>query len=246
GREALQALKRASEAGTPFPLVLLDAQMPEFDGFDVAETIRRDPQLAGAVIMMLSSAGQSQDTARCRELGAAAHLTKPIKQSELFNVVRRLRGIPSSAELPPPAAAADLRPEAGDRYHILLAEDNAINQKLAVRLLEKRGHSVTVVNNGLEAVAAIEHERFDLILMDVQMPELNGYEATMEIRERERLDGGHIPIIAMTANAMKGDRERCLESGMDAYVSKPIKPEELFAAIEQGGHRRSRAESQVA
>jgi CheY-like chemotaxis protein len=182
--------------------------------------------------MMLSSAGQGNDAARCRELGITAYLTKPIKQSELFNAIVSLIGAPvvKTGEVP---SITPRKLQAGRRScRILLAEDNHVNQRLAVRLLEKEGHTVVLANNGREAVARFEKEPFDLILMDVQMPELNGYEATRQIRSMEEDTGRRVPIIAMTAHAMKGDRERCLDSGMDGYVSKPIKLDELFGAIE--------------
>jgi two-component system sensor histidine kinase/response regulator len=233
GEAALYALARAREVGAAFPLILLDAQMPEMDGFSLAEKIKRDPDLAGATIMMLSSSGQPGDAARCRELGVAAYLTKPVKQSELFSAIRGLLSAPATDVSKSQIITRHSLRENRRRYHILLAEDNAINQKLAVRLLEKEGHRVVVASTGCQAVAALESEAFDLILMDVQMPEMNGYEATAAIREKEKAAGGHIPIIAMTAHAMKGDRERCLAAGMDGYVSKPIKTEELIVAIEE-------------
>jgi CheY-like chemotaxis protein len=260
GQAALRALREAREAGAPFPLMLVDSKMPGMDGFSLVEKIRGTPDLAAATIMMLSSSRQSNDAARCRELGIGSHLTKPVKQSELFNVITNLFRLPSQAGIGEAAGeqaevethAAELRPvvlpeplpEEKTTYHILLAEDNAVNWRLAVRLLEKEGHCVVVAHNGLEAVAAFESRTFDLILMDMQMPEMNGYEATAAIRERERTLGGHIPIIAMTANAMKGDRERCLEAGLDGYISKPIKTKELFAAIEQMAPPRSKTEAQ--
>jgi CheY-like chemotaxis protein len=246
GHDAMQMLIRAKESGTPFPLVLLDAQMPGMSGFDVAEQIQTAPGLAGSTIMMLSSPGQAGDAARCRELDVTAYLAKPLRLSELFTHIRNIFGVPSRDEGRPQLTKSESIPEIDQRYHILLVEDNHVNQKLAVRLLEKRGHRVDVAGNGLEAVAAFEREVFDLILMDIQMPEMNGYEATREIREQEKRVGGHIPIIAMTANAMKGDRERCLEAGMDSYVSKPIKPEELFETIKGVALRRRREEIQVA
>src|SRR4030095_4182956 len=188
---------------------------------------------AGATIMMLSSSGQRGDAARCRELGVAAYLTKPVMESELFSAIRHVLNVPATAESRVEIVTRHTLREERDRYRVLLAEDNTVNQRLATRLLEKQGHSVVIAVNGRQAVAAFESEAFDLILMDVQMPELNGYEATGAIREREKVSGGHVPIIAMTAHAMKGDRERCLQAGMDGYVSKPIDTRELFEAIEQ-------------
>jgi len=233
GPAALAAMHQAKDAGEPFTLVLLDADMPNMDGFAVAEVIKEDPALAGATIMMLTSARQKGDAARCRQLGVAAYLVKPIKQSDLLEaIVRTLSPREHRGTRP---ALPDDESSGIERspLRILLAEDNAVNQKLAVRSLEKRGHRVTVAQNGKEALAALENEAFDLILMDVQMPEMDGFEATAAIREREEHTGEHVPIIAMTARAMKGDRERCLEAGMDAYVAKPIRRRELFRTIQR-------------
>jgi len=231
GEEALAEMERAYDAGEPYSLILLDAQMPEMDGFDVAERIASDPKLAGATIMMLTSSGQYGDVARCKHLGVAAYMVKPIKQSELFNGIMSVLGKPDVEE----KQAGECRSASGmanKRLNILLAEDNAVNQKLAVSVLEKRGHSVKVAHNGRQALEALEKDTFDLILMDVQMPEMDGIEATTAIRENEKTTGEHMPIIAMTAHAMKGDRERCLSAGMDGYVSKPIRANELFDVLE--------------
>jgi len=232
GQAALNAMKLAKNTGMPFPVVLLDAQMPEMDGFTLAERIKQSPELASAVIMMLTSAGQRGDAARCRELGIAAYLTKPIKESELLKAIRIALGARSQKEARSALITRHSLGEGRQRLRILLAEDNAVNQMLAVRWLEKRGHSVTAVPDGKEAVAALERQGFDLVLMDVQMPEMDGFEVTAVIRAKEKATSAHIPIIAMTAHAMKGDEERCIAAGMDAYVSKPIQPEELFEAIE--------------
>jgi PAS domain S-box-containing protein len=227
---ALQALEQAQQAGEPFTLVLLDAHMPEVDGFTLAERIREHPDLTGATVMMLSSACQPIDAARCQELGLAAYLTKPIKQADLLRAILAALGSPVAAA---PPAAPPPAPRPGRTLRLLLAEDNLVNQKLAVRLLEKQGHSVTLAGTGVEAVRAVEQQGFDLVLMDVQMPEMDGFEATAAIRARERDSSRHLPILAMTAYAMKGDRERCLAAGMDGYVSKPIQPHELWQAIER-------------
>ncbi|MGH7225115.1 MAG: response regulator, partial [Gemmataceae bacterium] len=227
---ALQALESAHQAGEPFALVLLDAHMPEVDGFTLAERIREHPDLAGATVMMLSSACQSLDTVRCQELGLAAYLTKPIKQAELYRAILAALGTPDSRPKAPPAP---LRPRVGRALRVLLAEDNPVNQTLAVRLLEKQGHSIVVAGNGREALDAIERQPFDMVLMDVQMPEMDGFETTVAIRARERGSGQHLPILAMTAYAMKGDRDRCLDAGMDGYVSKPVQPRELWEAIDR-------------
>jgi PAS domain S-box-containing protein len=227
GAEALAELQRASEAGTPYALALLDAMMPEMDGYSLARAIRDHVQFAGTIIMMLSSADRGAETG---DLPVAAALMKPIKQSELFDAIMTSMGVALRGGAP---AATEAEPARSSRpLRILLAEDNLVNQKLAIRLLERRGHQVTVANNGKEALAALENELFDVLLMDVQMPEVDGFEATAAIRARERLTGAHLPIVAMTAHAMKGDREKCLRMGMDAYVSKPLQPSELVEAVE--------------
>lgn len=233
GRAALTVMAEACEKRTPFPLVLLDCHMPEMDGFTIAERIRESPKLSRATIMMLTSGGGGNDVARCRELGVAAYLIKPIKQSDLMDsILRALAVAPAYGDqLQKKVNASQVIPSR--RLHILLAEDNEINQRLATRLLEKSGHTTTVASNGHEALEALVRERFDLVLMDVQMPKMGGFEATKVIRDQERESCTHIPIVAMTAHAMKGDRERCLEAGMDGYVSKPIQANKLFEEIEK-------------
>jgi PAS domain S-box-containing protein len=231
GAAALTELRRAAAAGEPFPLVLLDARMPEMDGFGLAEHIRTHPDLAGATIMLLSSSDRAGDASRCQALGIAAALMKPVKQSELLNAIlavlhRESGPLAPRADHPEPAAPT------GRRLRILLAEDNLVNQRLAVRLLERHGHTVVLAATGKEALAVLAREPFDLVLMDVQMPEMGGLEATAAIRARERGTGRHVPVIALTAHAMKGDRERCLAAGMDGYLSKPIQPRELLQALD--------------
>jgi CheY-like chemotaxis protein/HPt (histidine-containing phosphotransfer) domain-containing protein len=228
---ALDVLRRAAAAGEPYPLVLLDAMMPGVDGFTLAEQIKASPDLAGAVLLMLSSAGRSEDAARCRQLGIALYLTKPLKQSELLDAILTARH-EAGADGEPRATEEAAQAE-GRRLRILLAEDNVVNQRVAVRLLEKAGHAVVIANTGREAVEAVASQPFDLVLMDVQMPDLNGLEATAAIRRDEQATGRHVPIIAMTAHAMKGDRERCLEAGMDGYVSKPVRAHDLFQAVDR-------------
>ncbi|HZN34498.1 MAG TPA: response regulator [Pirellulaceae bacterium] len=244
-REALAALDAARCAGRAFPLILLDGMMPEMDGFELAARIKQQPDLVGASLMMLSSADRREDAARCKQLGVATYLVKPVRQSDLLDAIvntlaaNASQSAPVDAEPPPAKQPAVLQAER--RLNLLLAEDNAVNQRVAVRLLEKRGHEVTVVGTGRQAVAAALAQPFDAILMDVQMPELDGFEATAAIRAAEHMHGGRRKIIAMTAHAMKGDRERCLQAGMDGYVSKPLQPEVLFAAIERpaaGGESR--------
>jgi PAS domain S-box-containing protein len=230
GRAALQALEVAKSLGRPFPLILLDGQMPDLDGFTLAEQIKKDPGLVGATIMMLTSAGHLGDAVRCRELGISAYLVKPIRQGELLQAICSVLHL--STQKAPLVNRHTLR-EARNRSRVLLAEDNAVNQVLTVRLLEKRGYVVSVAGDGRQALRALEKEDFDLVLMDIQMPEMDGFETTAAIRERERSTHRHTPIIAMTANALKGDEERCLSAGMDAYVSKPIRTNDLFATIEK-------------
>ena len=229
-REAIQRMGEAEAAGQRFPLVLTDAHMPGMDGFALAEAVGQDPRLRTAMVMMLTSADVSADVARCEELGIVAYLRKPVKQSELFDAIALALGSSEAVErdhVPPPEATG-LPP-----LRILLAEDSLVNQKLAAALLEKYGHTVTVASNGSEAIGALCSHEFDLVLMDVQMPEMDGLEATALIRTREEETGTHVPIVAMTAHAMQGDRERCLGAGMDGYVAKPIRARELFGAIEQ-------------
>ena len=233
-RAALAALRDAAIAGDPFRLVLSDAMMPGTDGFAFARAVRDDARLAGATLIMLTSAGLPQGRARADEAGFAAYLTKPVKQSELLDVILTVFGSPTPPERPSarrarrsPSSRATRRP-----LRVLVAEDNLTNQKLVVRLLEQCRHTVVVAPNGREAVRRAAEESFDVILMDVQMPELSGVEATAAIRQREQATGAHVPIVAMTAHAMTGDRERYLDAGMDAYVSKPLRPDALLAAID--------------
>jgi two-component system sensor histidine kinase/response regulator len=232
GRAALDALEQAQAAGQPFSLVIADTNMPDMDGFALADRIKRNNELTGTTIMVLASEGHPGDAARCRELGIAAYLTRPVSQSTLLDAIMTTLGMQAQSEDQPSLVTRHSLRESRPQLHILLAEDNVINQTLAVRLLEKAGHTVLVAGNGQEALAALEKDRFDLVLMDVQMPLLSGIEATAAIREKEKASGTHIPIIAMTAHAMKDDRKRCLEAGMDAYLSKPIRPDMLFEVID--------------
>jgi signal transduction histidine kinase/DNA-binding response OmpR family regulator/HPt (histidine-containing phosphotransfer) domain-containing protein len=237
GRAALTEMKRAAATGEPYALVLADALMPKMDGFTLIGQIKQHPQLARASLLMLSSADQSRDIAHCRELGVSSYLMKPIKRSELFDAIMTALSTSPVKEKRGDLAAGGRRLDPVEssvparRLRILLAEDNAVNQTLAIIILDKQGHTVVVAGNGKEALAALDRQSFDLVLMDVQMPEMDGFEATARIREREKAIGGHIPIIATTAHAIKGDRERCLEAGMDEYVTKPIEAAELVRAI---------------
>jgi two-component system, sensor histidine kinase and response regulator len=232
GPAALEALEKATKAGHRFSLILSDAHMPEMDGFDLAARIKADPELRGSALMMLTSAGHLGDAARCRDLGISAYLIKPIRQSELLEAMCQVLNVTDKKEDVPLVTRHTLR-EAKMRGRVLLAEDNAVNRVFAIRLLEKRGFEVTVAENGHAALAAFDQESFDLILMDVQMPGIDGFEATATIRAKELTTGQHTPIIALTAHAMKGDEERCLAAGMDSYVSKPIKSSELFQKIDE-------------
>jgi two-component system sensor histidine kinase/response regulator len=234
GQRGITLLEQANSAGTAFPLILLDCHMPDMDGFAFAERVKGDPRFRGAIIMMLTSGGQRGDASRCRELRVAAYLVKPIQEADLLAAILTALGhqAASPGQQPPLVTRHSLR-ENRRHLRILLAEDNPVNQMVAVRLLQKQGHTVTVVPNGREALTALGKENFELVLMDVQMPEMDGIEATRIIREMQAGTGQHLPIIAMTAHAMKGDRERCLAAGMDRYVSKPIRPADLVEAIEQ-------------
>jgi signal transduction histidine kinase/CheY-like chemotaxis protein len=232
GRAALAALEQVWQAGEPFALVLLDAMMPEMDGFTLAEQIMQRPEWAEATLMMLSSAGQHADAARCRAMGITACLTKPIKQAELLTAMMTVLGAAARDAERSPLATRQVLGTSQRRLRILVAEDSPVNQKVVTRLLEKWGHTVVVVHNGREALAALDEQRFDVVLMDIQMPEMDGFEATAARRVQEEATGTHVPIIAMTAHAMQGDRERCLEAGMDGYVAKPIRAKELFEALE--------------
>jgi PAS domain S-box-containing protein len=236
GAEALGLLESAQKAGQAFPIVLLDALMPEISGFDVLQRIQSSPGLAGAVIMLLSSTRQAANSARCREMGVKLCLTKPVGQSELFDAILLAVGQRPLEKQRYESAAPVPQAPRGPALNILLAEDNPVNQKLAVRLLEKAGHRVTLAGTGREAVAEWEKAGlpgFDLLLMDIQMPEMDGMEATAAIRRRETPSGRHVPILAMTAHAMRGDKEKCLAGGMDGYVSKPVNSAELFAEMER-------------
>jgi CheY-like chemotaxis protein/HPt (histidine-containing phosphotransfer) domain-containing protein len=227
--EALALLRGGYGAGRPFELLLSDLAMPGEDGFALIEQVRRDPALADLTVILLTSNDRAEDAARCEELRVSQRLMKPIKQSELFDAIVAALGIQ-----PEPAGGGTAPAEApGTRpLRILLAEDSLVNQRLAIGLLERHGHRLTVASNGREACEQLEHGSFDAVLMDVQMPELDGLEATRCIREREkRTSSGRIPIIAMTAHAMRGDRERCLDAGMDEYISKPVRERQLLAAL---------------
>jgi len=231
GAEAITTLQEADRRGVGFGLLVVDAQMPGMDGFTLVQRLRQQTDLRKITIMMLTSAGQRGDAARCRELGIAAYLVKPIVQSQLFDAVLNVLATKDQQLHEVPLVTRHTLREARQNLRILLAEDNVVNQVLVCRLLEKHGHSVVVANNGRNAIEELEKEKFDLVLMDVSMPEMDGFEAVAAIRAKEGAAQTHIPIVAMTAHALKGDREHCLAAGMDAYISKPVQPKELFEII---------------
>jgi PAS domain S-box-containing protein len=230
GRAALMALEIAKGIGRPFALILLDGHMPEMDGFTLAGEIQNHPELVRTTIMMLTSADHLGAATLCRERGISAYLVKPIRQSELLAMICRGMQVPQEPTEGPRTSMAPAN--TNTRSRVLVAEDNIVNQALARRLLEKRGYAVSVVKDGRAAVEAVKHERFDVVLMDIQMPDMDGFEATAAIRRHEQLTGVRVPIVALTAHALKGDDERCLAAGMDAYISKPIRQEDLYVTIE--------------
>jgi PAS domain S-box-containing protein len=234
GDEALSELPAAKEAGEPYGLILLDMHMPGMDGFQFVECLRKRPELSTATIMMLTSAGHRGDAERCKALGISAYLLKPIRQSELREAIARVLGAKEQQGAIPLVTRYSLH-DARDPetvLSVLLVEDNPVNQRLATRMLEKRGHRVVLAGNGREALEALEKGSFDLAFMDVQMPEMDGFQATAAIREKEIGTGTHLPVVALTAHAIKGDRERCLAAGMDGYLTKPIRPRELDDVLE--------------
>jgi signal transduction histidine kinase/DNA-binding response OmpR family regulator len=230
--DALCIRSERRQAGEPFRLVIIDAQMPGVDGFELAQRIQTDEELGQTIIMMLSSIDLHGDHARCQRLGIACYFVKPVSREALrMAIAASLETTPGNAQ-DRPVRTPENATRAPQSLSILVAEDNPMNRRLALRLLEKVGHKVTTVSNGREALDAIEQNRFDVVLMDVQMPEMDGYTATRAIRDRERNNGAHIPILALTAHAMVADRERCYAAGMDGYVAKPFDPQTLHKAIE--------------
>ncbi|MEY2538520.1 MAG: hypothetical protein QOG67_2260 [Verrucomicrobiota bacterium] len=234
GRAALEELRRAVKKNASYQLVLFDAVMPEMDGFALAAEIQRHPELTGPTVMMLSSAMPSGVAARCRELGVDGYLTKPVGQSDLLDAILIAiaggTGDRSSLE-PNPLSDVARAPVSSFGLRILVVEDNVINRAVATGLLGKAGHTLVHASNGREAVEAVRRESFDVILMDIQMPEMDGFQATRAIRKAEEIEGRHTRIVAMTAHAMTGDRDRCLAAGMDDYISKPLRKEELLRAL---------------
>jgi CheY-like chemotaxis protein/HPt (histidine-containing phosphotransfer) domain-containing protein len=235
GAEAFQKLKKAAHEKKAYDLVLLDMQMPEMDGEATLRAIKQDPGIKHAPVVILTSIGERGDAARLDALGCAGYLTKPVKQSQLFDTIVTVLSQKKADTKEKPITIVTrhtIAEQKRQRVRILSAEDNPMNQKLVVILLKKADYSVDAVENGRRAIKSLKLKAYDLILMDVQMSEMDGFEATQAIREMEG-EAKHTPIIAMTAHAMKGDRERCLQAGMDDYISKPIEPQELFAAIEK-------------
>ena len=239
--QALEKLSAAQKANDAFRVILTDMHMPRMDGFGLVGHLKDSGMFSTPTIMMLTSGGRRGDAARCEELGIAAYLTKPVRQAELREAIIRVLYARQEGVAVPLVTRHSLR-EKGDflrSLSILLAEDNRVNQKIALRLLEKRGHHAVLAINGKEALEALAQASFDLVLMDVHMPDMDGIEATIAIREKEKSTGLHQPVIAMTALAMKGDRERCLAAGMDGYLSKPIDLQQLDDLLAEYTHRRS-------
>jgi PAS domain S-box-containing protein len=226
---AITAMQRAVADRDPFRIVLTDYHMPDTDGFVLAERLKQNLQFAETAILMLSPASQPGDMVRCKEIGISGFLTKPVRPQELRHSIAHI--LDARHELPVQKTVPALQINATQHLNVLVAEDNLVNQRLAVKLLEREGYHVVLANNGREALAALERGLFDVVLMDVQMPEMDGLEATGHLREHELATGEHLPVIALTAYAMQGDREICLRAGMDAYVVKPLKQKELFEAI---------------
>jgi two-component system, sensor histidine kinase and response regulator len=229
GQAAIDAMIQMAESGGSYLMILLDAMMPIMDGFMVAKMIREDSRFNAVTIMMLSSADRPEDLDRCRELGINLYVCKPVKHSEFWNAIQMALGSSASVRID---SLRSILPKPAKLLKILLAEDNIINQHMAVVLLEERGHHVQVAVNGQEVLSMLANSSYDLILMDVQMPVMDGFQATQAIRIQEQSSGQHMRIVAMTAHALKGDRERCLAAGMDDYISKPVQEEELLAVVE--------------
>jgi len=235
GYEALELLRAAVQRNEPFNLAVLDLMMPAMNGFELARHIKNDPALAGTDLVMLTSFGERGDTATAQEIGIAAYLTKPVRQAQLYNCLAKVVGasvvdqeiisVPS-----PQPVKKEVTAQAVSGKRLLLAEDNIVNQKVALRQLQKLGYRADAVANGREAVEALGRIPYDLVLMDCQMPEMDGYEATAAIRRREGT-AKHTWIVAMTANALEGDRAKCIAAGMDDYISKPVKVDDLSAVL---------------
>jgi signal transduction histidine kinase/CheY-like chemotaxis protein len=233
GSQAMIKLRKSKEQGHPFPIILLDVNMPDMDGFAVAEEIKHDKEFKDAIILMLSSSELANETQRCHELGIDLYLVKPIKQSELLKAITQVLNSHLAPHVQPAADPKQARKKSSKSLRILLAEDNPINRKLAVKIFEQWGHQVQVAEDGTQALEHFQTNTFDMIFMDIQMPKMGGIEASQAIRTLEKATGSHVPIIAMTACAMKGDYERCIEAGMDGYIPKPIRIDHVYDIIER-------------
>jgi CheY-like chemotaxis protein len=246
GQMALQILRSAAGRGEAYDLAILDLNMPDMDGMELAHRIKTDPSISSTKLILLTSLGLRGEAEQARRVGFSSYLTKPVRQSRLYDTIATVMNLPEKSEASAPEQVTPIvtrygfeeaNPHTRERLvraHVLVAEDNAVNQKVAVRMLERLGYRADVAADGLEALEALSRIRYAAVLMDVQMPEMDGYEATAEIRRREAEgEGRHTPVIAMTANALEGDREKALEAGMDDYVPKPVKPEELEAVLER-------------
>ena len=247
GKQALEELLHAAAHNEPYDIAILDMQMPEMDGETLGKKIKENPVLAKTLLIMLTSLGMRGDAERFKKIGFSAYLTKPVKQSQLYNCLIAVTGRQKEAiEVPARTIITrhSIAEEEKQRIHILLAEDDITNQKVAMNMLEKSGYNANVVANGKEAIRALEMIPYHLVLMDVQMPEMDGFTATREIRN-SKLEFRDIPIIAMTAHAMKGDREKCLDAGMDDYLSKPINPQELLGKIEKWALKKEKASCEI-
>jgi signal transduction histidine kinase/CheY-like chemotaxis protein len=240
--EGLNILGKAQTENKPFRLLLTDCMMPEMDGFEFIEHINRNPEIPTPTIILLTSSGERGDSAKCTSLGVSAYMLKPVSQSVLRHTIAKVLQLPAGVTDMKTLVPRHSIRESGRKLRILLAEDNPVNQKLATKLLEKMGHTVIVAEDGSKALEVLKQDTFDLVMMDVQMPVMDGFETTQIIRNQEERTGRHIPIVAMTAHAMKGDRERCLESGMDGYVSKPINLQELHETIDALFREKEKAE----
>jgi CheY-like chemotaxis protein len=240
---ALEVIQRGAERGEPYRIIVTDVHMPDMDGFDLVRRLRRDPALAQMPVLMLTSGEHVGDRGRCRDLNVFAYLAKPVRRQELRNaLVSAVQDQHERTEGSGKLQASPVRRrliEQGAELCILLAEDNSVNQRVACKILEKAGHRVVVASNGIDALSLADERRFDLILMDIQMPRMGGFEAAAAIRERQKLTGEYTPIIAMTAHAMEGDRERCLTAGMDDYIPKPIRAADLINLVNV--HRKNTA-----
>jgi len=237
GLEALQLLREAQQAGEIFKIAIIDKQMPEMNGEMLARNITNDESLKDTLLIMMTSIGQRGDAKKMKELGFSAYLTKPVRQSDLYDCLTQVLGVSRKR-----AKGGEQKKELITRHSIsesrranvliLIAEDNIVNQMVALKMLERIGFRANAVANGLEAVKAVEDMPYDLVLMDCQMPEMDGYKATRKIRS-SKSKIRNLPIIALTANAMKGDREKCINAGMNDYLAKPLSPKELVDMLEK-------------